>query len=487
MRTQSIFFALAAAPAALAHTAFTNLFVDGLDTGDGVAMRMRMDPETATFPIGGDKLGSNDLACNVGGDKGVSRVQSVRDGATLSFQFRSWPNDASRGSMDPGHKGPCAVYLKKVDSAINDPGHGDGWFKVFHAGYDGASGQWCSDKLIANNGYLSIVLPKGLQGGYYLARPELLALHNANTGDPQFYTSCAQIFLQSDGDLVPESTVSIPGYVQLSDENMTFDIYNRPNSEYKLPGPPVAKLTSAAGVNGAFVNRQTSQTEGQRPAGCICENGNWCGKEVPDYNSESSCWASAENCWKQADDCWNSAGPTGNAGCQLWQSKCEGLQAECRAGRFNGPPNKGRDLTPPKKTIDVGLVLGNEGGGVVAAPNTAAAPAPKPSGDVNQQQPASTPASTPAAAPTLDFNENVGGYESPTADAPKQTSVDKNPSYEQGPAPTEDAGPAPTQGPPCRPGHPCVTVTHTVVKTEVVYVTAYAQQRRAAGFHHRRR
>lgn len=99
------------------------------------------------------------------------------------------------------------MYLKKVDSAVNDPGHGDGWFKLFDDGYDAGSDKWCSDKLIDNNGYFSVVLPKGLQGGYYLARPELLALHNANKGDPQFYTSCAQIFLQSDGDLVPESTV----------------------------------------------------------------------------------------------------------------------------------------------------------------------------------------------------------------------------------------------------------------------------------------
>lgn len=273
---------------------------------------------------------------------------------------------------------------------------------------------------------------------------------------------------------------------------MTFDIYNRLNSEYKLPGPPVAKLTSASSVNGV-VNRQTSQTEGQRPDGCICENGNWCGKEVPDYNSESSCWASAENCWKQADDCWGSAGPTGNAGCQLWQTKCEGLQSECRAGRFNGPPNKGQVLTPPQKTIDVGLVLATQGGGVAASPNTAAAPAPKPSADVQQKQPekpSSSPAQAAAPAPTLDFKPNEGVYapESPAAsEPPKQTSVTKNPSYEQGPAPTSDTAPAPTQGPGCKPGHPCVTVTQTVVKTEIVYVTAYAHQRRAAGFHYRRR
>ena len=206
--------------------------------------------------------------------------------------------------------------------SIDDPGHGPGWFKLFDHGYDAGSDQWCSDKLIDNDGLFSVILPKGLQGGYYLVRPELLALHAANAGDPQFYASCYQVFLESDGDLVPEETVSIPGYVSPNDDSVTFDIYNRDNSEYTLPGPKVAKLTSSGSIaSGSSSSVQTSQTEGKRPAGCICENGNWCGKEVSSYSDEAGCWASGQECWKQADDCWNSAGPTGNDGCEIWQQK----------------------------------------------------------------------------------------------------------------------------------------------------------------------
>ena len=44
--------------------------------------------------------------------------------------------------------------------------------------------------------------------------------------------------------------------------------------------------------------------------------------------------------------CWNTALPTGNANCKIWQKKCEELDDSCRDGNFNGPPNKGKDLTP---------------------------------------------------------------------------------------------------------------------------------------------
>lgn len=49
-------------------------------------------------------------------------MQSVSDGATLSFEIRAWPADVTKERLDRGHKGPCAVYLKKVSSAVDDTG-----------------------------------------------------------------------------------------------------------------------------------------------------------------------------------------------------------------------------------------------------------------------------------------------------------------------------------------------------------------------------
>lgn len=46
---------------AAAHTAFTTLYVDGQNQGDGVCFRMNQDPKTVTFPI--ESLSSKDIAC----------------------------------------------------------------------------------------------------------------------------------------------------------------------------------------------------------------------------------------------------------------------------------------------------------------------------------------------------------------------------------------------------------------------------------------
>ena len=137
---------------------------------------------------------------DVKGTTGVPYVAKVQDGSQLTFAIRSWADDPSKPSLDPGHKGPCAVYMKKVASAKDDKGKvatllelflsnfivatGDGWFKVASEGY--AGGKWCTDKVIENGGFMSFNLPKGLLGGDYLVRPEILALHAvAGSNDPQ--------------------------------------------------------------------------------------------------------------------------------------------------------------------------------------------------------------------------------------------------------------------------------------------------------------
>ena len=48
---------------AKAHTAFTNFFVDGVDQGDGVAVRMSNNMGQATFPI--SSVTSKDMACGM--------------------------------------------------------------------------------------------------------------------------------------------------------------------------------------------------------------------------------------------------------------------------------------------------------------------------------------------------------------------------------------------------------------------------------------
>ena len=158
----------------------------------------------------------------------MARIASVNAGSNLTFEYRAVPDvSAVSGgvSIDPNHKGPCAIYMKKVtDSSASNNAAGDGWFKIMEDGYDSVAGKWCTEKLIPNDGHLSATVPSDLAPGYYLVRPELLALHQADKTppDPQFYVGCAQIFLNSSGSATPPNTVAIPGYVNMSTPGTSF-------------------------------------------------------------------------------------------------------------------------------------------------------------------------------------------------------------------------------------------------------------------------
>jgi hypothetical protein len=181
--------------------------------------------------------------------------------------------------------------LKKVDSATQDTAAGDGWFKIWDQGYDESAKQWCTTKLMNNGGYLTVNMPQGLQGGYYLLRGSVTAIHIAAppANNPQYYVGCAQIFLNSTGNLAPVSTVTIPGIAKIGDVADSYNPFQTPLAlPYPVPGGPVSALQAASGANAAT---QTQQTEGLKPGNCIVESGsNFCGVEVADYTNSTGCW-----------------------------------------------------------------------------------------------------------------------------------------------------------------------------------------------------
>ncbi|KAL8720532.1 MAG: hypothetical protein Q9225_002624 [Loekoesia sp. 1 TL-2023] len=347
LKSKALLVAVAAFDAASAHTTFTNFFIDGAPQGDGTCVRMSDNIPEATFPI--RPVTSQDMACGVNGEKGVARICPANSGSQLTFNFRDWPDGSQPGSLDKSHMGPCAVYMKKVDnSAADNNAAGPGWFKIFEEDYDNSSGQWCTSKIMANDGKLSVNLPTDLAGGYYLVRPELLALHQADKTppDPQFYVGCAQIFLQSSGSSVPKDTVSIPGHVSMQDKAMTFDIWTA-KGQISFPqfSPPTYK--SASSKRGIESRTQLTQTFGLKPANCIMENDNWCGLKLPSYADEGGCWASSQNCWDQSKTCYDSAGPVGSKNCKNWESYCDSVKNACGAGNFNGPPSAASFMPAP--------------------------------------------------------------------------------------------------------------------------------------------
>ena len=355
--SKSVLAALGLPQLVAGHTLFTNFFVDGVDQGNATCVRMPITPNNATFPI--NNLLGDEMACGYNGERGVARVCSANAGSTLTFEWRAIPDNSAAESIDISHKGPCAVYLKQVDSAIHDEGVGDGWFKIWDDGYDETAGKWCTEKLRDNNGHFSIQLPSGLAGGYYLVRPELLALHQADKtpSNPQFYVGCAQLFLNSTGTGKPSSTVSIPNYVQPMSPPVHFDIWTTPLAlPYPMPGPDVANITSGSTSDATTTGGQV-QTEGLQPPSCVLAAANWCGIELAPYTSVEGCYNASSACWAQAKTCYSTAPPTGDFGCRIWETKCDGIQAQFKdAGGNNnaqlqGPPGYMKDLTPPASTL----------------------------------------------------------------------------------------------------------------------------------------
>lgn len=237
---------------------------------------------------------------------------------------------------------------------------GSGWVKIWDEGYDSTTGKWCTEKLIDNQGLLSIRIPTNVPTGNYLVRPELLALQNVvDENNPQFFVGCAQVAIKGSStgklDVPADYSVSIPGHVKAGEPSVSFHIY-QPKFPYPIPGPKVWN-TETTGTSVKLPSGDNSWITGAQtvPANCLLKNANWCGVEVPDYTDEDSCWIASEDCWKQGTACDKTAPPTGGKNCQVWEAKCQGIQDTCNSGTFPGPPNKGRKLEnmDPKPTASI--------------------------------------------------------------------------------------------------------------------------------------
>ncbi|KAL2208688.1 hypothetical protein CC79DRAFT_1341291 [Sarocladium strictum] len=307
-----------------AHTLFTTLHIDGNNQGDGTCVRQPEDPGTATAPI--YPLNGDNMACGRQGEKSVPFVCPAKGGSTLTFEFREWPAADQPGSINKGHKGPCNVYMKKMNDVLTDPAAGDGWFKIWEDGYNVKADEWCVDTLIKNNGLLSVDLPTGLPPGEYLIRPELIALHNTTKGNPQFYHSCAQIFIDNGPDteleIPAEFEVSIPGYLSTDDPGLTYNLYRDELSAYSIQGPPVFVPTLAEGASSVT----KKQEHGAIPNTCLVKNANWCAMPIKSFSDEEGCWNGVTACWNQGDECWDSVPPSGYANCEVWSTYCKSME-----------------------------------------------------------------------------------------------------------------------------------------------------------------
>lgn len=221
-----------------AHTIFQELYVNGVDQGHEVGIRV---PDY-DGPI--TDVTSNDVICN-GGINPYHQPMSttiipVPAGSQVTAEWHHTlagadPSDPA-DPIDASHKGPILAYLAKVPNATQSTVTGLQWFKIYQDGY--SNGVWAVDTLIANKGKVSFTIPSCVAAGQYLLRVEIIALHAASSyPGAQLYMECAQIQITGGGSASP-ATVSFPGAYSGTDPGIKINIY-QPLSGYTIPGPSV--------------------------------------------------------------------------------------------------------------------------------------------------------------------------------------------------------------------------------------------------------
>lgn len=209
-----------------AHTIVQAISVNGEEFAQGYGIYM---PSDNAFIA---DVTSDSMACNgapISGFTSSSEVISVKAGDKVTGHWlhtltSTGPDGSSDNKViDSSHHGPVLAYMKKVDDATENPknGPGDGWFKVAETGYVGATnkwddwGQWGTDEVIDADGAHDVTIPECIEDGDYLLRFEMIALHEGDRGQAQFYMECAQLSVSGGGSASPD-TYAIPGIYSVS-------------------------------------------------------------------------------------------------------------------------------------------------------------------------------------------------------------------------------------------------------------------------------
>ena len=233
MYISSTLAALAFAGTVSAHTRMCNVWVNGVDQGDGKSTYIRSPP--TNDPV--KDLTSPSLVCNIA-PAAVSDFVSAAAGDTLTFE---WYHD-TRGDdiIASSHEGPIITYIAPYTT---EDGTGAIWTKIAEEGYDGTT--WAVDNLIANKGMKDFDVPSTLAAGKYLIRQEIIALHEADASyadnsarGAQFYPSCVQVEITGSGTATPDEDFDFnTGYTE-TDPGIVFNLYGSFTS-YTIPGPDV--------------------------------------------------------------------------------------------------------------------------------------------------------------------------------------------------------------------------------------------------------
>ncbi|KAF7542232.1 hypothetical protein G7Z17_g11759 [Cylindrodendrum hubeiense] len=188
-------------------------------------------------------ISSPDFVCRRGSEA-AKNYGTIAAGGTANFYWASDDKVINPNGWAESHRGAVITYIA--------PCNGDcttvdktalKWTKIAEAGLisgpANTEGVWATDKLRENGGVNSATIPSSIAPGKYVVRNELIALHRANIGEPEFYMQCGNLEVTGSGtdNLSASGVVASEIYSTSDSQLFGFSVYDSHDTTWAIPGP----------------------------------------------------------------------------------------------------------------------------------------------------------------------------------------------------------------------------------------------------------
>ncbi|ETN44819.1 uncharacterized protein HMPREF1541_09694 [Cyphellophora europaea CBS 101466] len=231
---------------------------DGYSKGDGQPGADAIGWSYSTPDEGPEMdLTSPGLACRSDGKSAQSSGQ-IAAGGTVGMFWTSNDKQINPDGWAESHRGPVITYLAPCNGDCSGVDASSlQWTKIAEQGVTGPAntqGTWATDEMRANGGVASATIPSDIAAGNYVIRNEIIALHRAHLGEPEFYPQCANLEIIGSGsnDLSGSGVPSSQLYSNSDEQIFGFSVYDNRGDSWVVPGPSLlgsAGTTTAGGSN----------------------------------------------------------------------------------------------------------------------------------------------------------------------------------------------------------------------------------------------
>ncbi|KAH8173684.1 glycosyl hydrolase family 61 domain-containing protein [Sarocladium implicatum] len=193
---------------------------------------------------------SPDMICRDDAENAAGSAK-IEAGQVVDFAWTSADKVRNPDGWAEGHRGPVITYIA--------PCNGDCsfvdkttllWTKIAEAGLisgpANTQGVWATDLLRQGNN--SAMIPTTIAPGNYVIRNEIIPLHRANLGEPEFYMACANLEITKGGDddLSGKGVKATELYSREKSKSIfSFSIYDGADMTWEIPGPALYAVSSS--------------------------------------------------------------------------------------------------------------------------------------------------------------------------------------------------------------------------------------------------